>query len=525
MIAVSGAGALAEQAAVVALALLAALAVLAAGRPELERRRALAMLVALAATPVLLAATIWDSPQVRPLRQHPLVGGGAVLAGLAVVGLLAVVIARRREALPLLVVGTLPFRVPIAAGGQTSNLLVPLYVVIAAGVVAYVVGALRGGEAGSEADEPRAGRLEWALMGLIVLYAAQASYSHDFTNALKQCVFFYLPFSLLFVLLRRVRWTRRLLLGCLAVLVALAVVFVLIGLVEYSRRELLLNPKVISANQVESYFRVNSLFFDPNIYGRFLAIVMLAVTAAMLASGRRREIVAAAAVLAVLWGGLMTSISQSSIAALLLGLGVLAALRFSVRRTLAVGLVVLAAGAAFVLVDGSAIRVDLSSSKKADQATTGRYNLIRGGIDLFAAEPLTGFGPGSFPLEYRRRRGASTESAVSASHTIPVTIAAEQGVLGLALYLLVLGAAVGRLFGRGVRESPARMAVAAGFVGLVLHTLLYADFLEDPITWTLLGIGTGLAAADAGVRHRRRPPAPPPPPPPPAPAPEPAAAA
>ena len=501
MIAVSGTAALAEQAAVLALALLAAFALLAAGGPELERLRALAMLVALAATPVLLAATIWDSPQIHPLRSHPLVGGGAVLAGLAVVGVLAAVISRRREALPLLVVGTLPFRVPIAAGGQTSNLLVPLYVVIAAGVVAYVAGVLRGG-AGDGSDEPRAGVLEWALMGLIVLYAAQASYSHDFTNALKQCVFFYLPFSLLFVLLRRVRWSRRLLLACLGVLVALAVVFVAIGLVEYSRRELLLNPKVISANMVESYFRVNSLFFDPNIYGRFLAIVMLAVTAAMLASARRREIGVAAAVLLVLWGGLMTSISQSSIAALLLGLGVLAALRFSVRRTLAVGLVVLAAGAAFVLVDGRAIRVDLSSSKKADQATTGRYNLIRGGIELFGDEPVTGFGPGSFALEYRRRQGASSESAVSASHTIPITIAAEQGVLGLALYLLVLGAAAGRLFGRGVRESPARMAVAAGFVGLVLHTLLYADFLEDPITWTLLGIATALAAADARAPGR-----------------------
>jgi hypothetical protein len=33
----------------------------------------------------------------------------------------------------------------------------------------------------------------------------------------------------------------------------------------------------------------------------------------------------------------------------------------------------------------------------------------------------------------------------------------------------------------------------------VFHTLLYADFLEDPVTWTLLGIGTALAfAARAG---------------------------
>ena len=32
------------------------------------------------------------------------------------------------------------------------------------------------------------------------------------------------------------------------------------------------------------------------------------------------------------------------------------------------------------------------------------------------------------------------------------------------------------------------------FIALVFHTLLYADFLEDPVTWVLLGIGTALAA-------------------------------
>ena len=88
-------------------------------------------------------------------------------------------------------------------------------------------------------------------------------------------VFFYVPFALLFRLLSEVRWTRRLLLGCGAVLLGLALVFVGIGFWEYDRRELLWNPKVISANQFESYFRVNSVFWDPNVYGRFLALVIV----------------------------------------------------------------------------------------------------------------------------------------------------------------------------------------------------------------------------------------------------------
>ena len=39
---------------------------------------------------------------------------------------------------------------------------------------------------------------------------------------------------------------------------------------------------MIASNQVEEYFRVNSLFFDPNIYGRFLALVMLGLASVLL---------------------------------------------------------------------------------------------------------------------------------------------------------------------------------------------------------------------------------------------------
>ncbi len=64
--------------------------------------------------------------------------------------------------------------------------------------------------------------------------------------------------------------------------VVLAVVFVGVGDIEYLRKSLFLNPKVVAANEYDNYFRVNSLFFDPSIYGRFLALVMIAVTTVVL---------------------------------------------------------------------------------------------------------------------------------------------------------------------------------------------------------------------------------------------------
>jgi putative inorganic carbon (hco3(-)) transporter len=39
----------------------------------------------------------------------------------------------------------------------------------------------------------------------------------------------------------------------------------------------------------------------------------------------------------------------------------------------------------------------------------------------------------------------------------------------------------------------ARAAVAAAFCALLLHTLVYAAYLEDPLSWTLLAIGAALA--------------------------------
>jgi O-antigen ligase len=152
---------------------------------------------------------------------------------------------------------------------------------------------------------------------------------------------------------------------------------------------------------------------------------------------------------------------------------------------------------AIVVIAPGALRLELGSSKSADAATSGRYDLIKGGLRLFADRPVFGWGSGSFPRQFRRHERTSAQKATSASHTIPITFAAEQGMIGLALYLTLLGAALRRLFG-AARASPACAVVAAAFAALLFHTMLYAAFLEDPLTWTLLGVGTALA------RPRRR---------------------
>ena len=470
------------------------------------RPRAGAMLGALVLAPVLLLAAIWHSPQLGIVHRHPLEAVLLAVLGLAVVSLLAVRIARHPSELALLVAFAFPFRIPISASGTTSNLLVPLYLVVGAGALAYLASVLlgRSGQAERSGDgvaspAPAPGWIDRLLALMVLLYAIQALYSPDFGKALQQMVFFYVPFALMFCLLRRLRWSGELLIRCLTLVAGLAVVFALIGFVEYATRTLLLNPKLIAQNNIHTYFAVNSVFFDPDIFGRFLALVMITLAAALLYSRRQREQLMSIGILAVLWAGLVLTLSRSSLGALLVGLGVLGALRWRAKP-------ILLAAAAVVVIGGIAVAISPNTfgvEQGANGVSAGRTSLIGGGVHLFRERPLWGYGSASFEAEYlcriKHQCGAQpdTSQVLSASHTIPITIAAEQGLIGEIPYLALLVVAATVLL-TGARAAPARAAVAAAFIALVFHTLAYADFLEDPATWILLGVGVALARAGRG---------------------------
>ncbi len=508
------------------------------------RPRSVAMLAALILFPALILGDQWHSHQIVDLRDHASRLVALALAGLAAAATLAYAFRRRPILLPLAIVFALPFRVPLHAGGDTANLLAPLYLVIAGGVLSVVLGEWQG--AGSLAGGGPAlakpvvrktgGRtridpvalLPYLLAGFVLLYALQVLYSPDFSKGLQNVCFFFVPFSLVYGLLRDVSWDRRLLTLVLWVVAIEAVCFVAVGSVEYLSRSLFWNDQVIRSNEFHTYFRVNSVFWDPNIYGRYLALVAVVAMSALLWARKRRDLALLTVLVAVLWLGLFPTFSQSSFAALLAGLAVLAALKWSLRWTLvAVGAFVVLGVLVVLLTGGRA------SLNRINIDTSGRANLVSGGIHLFAQRPIYGYGSGSFPKAYREH--VETHKApVSVSHTEPITVAAEQGILGVAAYIALVATALwtmatglwrfwpaGPVAGRGgpaggprsVLDPPptgehpksgpspislpvGRAAVLATFVALLVHTMAYAGFFEDPITWVLLATGASLAAAD-----------------------------
>ncbi|HEY8809407.1 MAG TPA: hypothetical protein VIM28_05240, partial [Solirubrobacterales bacterium] len=103
-----------------------------------SKLRSVAMLLALVLFPVLILGDQWHSAQIVDLRDSTTRFVALGLAGLATVALLTAAFRRWPILLPLAVVAALPFRVPLHAGGDTANLLVPLYLVIAGGVLSVV---------------------------------------------------------------------------------------------------------------------------------------------------------------------------------------------------------------------------------------------------------------------------------------------------------------------------------------------------------------------------------------------------
>lgn len=494
---------------VIAAAASAAAILLPPGRP-----RSLAMVLAMALFPVLILGDQWHAAQIVALRHDtPRI---VVLAAVATAAIIALTYLFRRWPilLPLAIVFAIPFRVPLHAGGDTANLLVPLYLVIAAAVLATL---LRDWSDPPSAHPPRA--LAWLLAAVVVLYALQALYSADFSKGLQNVCFFFVPFTVAYRLLREVEWDRRLLRWVLIVVGVEATVFVLIGGVELVSRSLFWNDQVIRSNEFHTYFRVNSVFWDPNVYGRYLALVTVIAAAAMLWARTREGFWLLCGLILVLWLGLVPTFSQSSFLALLAGLAMLAAIRWSWRWTLAaVALGVVGAVLVVLLVGGSG----KVTSDRLNVDLSGRGSLVSGGVDLFSERPLQGYGSGSFQAAYREHR-KNKDLPVTVSHTEPVTVAAEQGLIGLALYISLIAVALwtlgaglfsgsyGGWRGDGVpARSPedgdpipptgpaglaARAAVLAVFVALLVHTLAYAGFFEDPITWVLLAVGASLAHA------------------------------
>ena len=436
---------------------------------------------------LVVAGDLLSSPvatlRVEATRRPALAVAGILLAlvGLAVAAWL---LDRWPWLLLIAAVAAAPARVPFHAGGQEANLLVPLYGVIAVAAVVTGWRMLRGAS-----DPVLLGKVGWAAAGLILFSGVSMLWTVDPHQGSVEMLFFYLPFGFLLARLGGLAPGTRDLKLALGVQVALALVFAVVAFFQEATHHLFWNPKVIVGNDYAAFFRVNSLFWDASIYGRFMALTLVLLAGVCV---YKRMVWPVLAVMAVLFAALYFAYSQSSLLALAAGTLLLGTGFWSRRVTIGLGV-----GAIVVGLAALAVALHGNSTKNV---SSDRSTLISDGVRVVRHHPLDGAGIGGFARAAVAGTKHPNRVAGAASHTTPMTVVAEIGPLGLLLYIaLLVSVAAAALHGPG--PPAVRLTLAAAFGALFVASLFYNAFFEDPASWILMALIATLPAQTVPLRE------------------------
>jgi O-Antigen ligase len=413
---------------------------------------------------------------------------GAAIVGVAILAGLAALLLQAFWLVTPLVLLAAPFRLPldfgsshrfyvaIAHGGQLGRLL-PLYVVLAVAALATAWHAVRDGPI-----RPIRRDIAWPAAAFLAFASLSMMWSEDVGSARNLLEYFLLPFAVLVVVVAHAPFPARMprILGTISI--ALAVLFAVVGLAEAATHRLIFYAHNLQvSNTYTSFFRVTSLFRDPSLYGRHLVLGIAIVVVCMWL--RKLDVVPAAALIALLFAGLYFSYSQSSYAALfvvVLAITLVAGDRRARRVAVVAAVAVLLVGTGI-----AAAKVVHSSVRKATSDRSRRIELT---ARAFAHHPLAGVGLGGQPRASQKLATRFGPLQNFVSHTTPLTVAAELGIVGLVAYIAILLGTAHAIDDVRRRQQALGLSLGAVFLALFVHSLAYSGFFEDPITWLVLGI-------------------------------------
>jgi O-Antigen ligase len=425
-------------------------------------------------------------------------GAAAVALALLALAAATALFVKRPGIVPIAVLVAAPLRPPLSFDSSSTFLvqvaddgrlgrLLPLYFVLAAAAAALAWQALRGREL-----RPLPMQVALPAAAFFAFACCSLLWAEDLEAGTNLLLFFTLPFVALLATVARASfppWAPR---ALATAALALATLFAAVGLWQAATHELFFYaPNLATSNANTDYFRVTSLFGDPSLYGRHL-VLGIGVALTLLAT-RRWHPWPLIALVAVMWAGLLFSYSQSSMVALLVITVALAVATGDRRVRRAVALLTLAAA----LVGCGYLAVQVASGESLNRITSDRTNRVEDAVRVIEKHPVVGVGIGGQPRASRRLVGSERPTPNFVSHTTPLTVFAELGAIGLALYgWLLVGGAWAILQVRRVDE-PLGLALGVAFIGLFVHALFYSGFLEDPITWLVIGIAAAYCVQPA----------------------------
>jgi hypothetical protein len=435
-----------------------------------------------------LALALVPSSDLRHFQT--LTGVAALAVAIAGVGALVALFVLKPDLVPLAVLLVMPFRLPVDLGRQHAFLLLPLYGVLAAASLALL---FRTATNGAVARLPRLVSIPAAAF--IGLDAISLLWSQDIQQGSIELAFFMFPFAALTAVVARAPFPERQPRLLATGFIGLTTVFALIGLWQQWTHRLFYAPSLEVENAYTSFFRVSSVFKDPSLFGRYLALgIVLLLTLNLLGKVR---LAVAVPLIGILSAALWFTYSQSSMVALFAATLAVALVTLERRER-----VVVAGAAALAALVGAIVvgaHVQHSSARKF---TSGRSRLIAVTGTVIRNHPLVGVGVGAQPVASRLEAARHTAATRNASHTTPLTVAAELGAVGFVAYLAFLGGAFGLLHRVARRQRVLATSLAAFFFTLIVHSLFYSGFFEDPIVWGIVAVAAAATLTAREVEAR-----------------------
>ncbi len=243
--------------------------------------------------------------------------------------------------------------------------------------------------------------------------------------------------------------------------------------------------------------RAAGTFADPNYYAAFLALALLPGVALLLAQVKRHLWLLAP--LAVGVGGLLFSLSRGGILGFAAGLMLLLAWRRARHVALAILVVFVALTIANAnpLVESEyfgSVEERISTVRHPTREST-RPQIWATAIDVTQEHPFLGVGVNQFQRESARRSLFERGKTLENTHSVPLSLAAETGLIGLAAFLAFLV----QLAVRGLSTARSRFSLERG-LGLGISAALVAFVIQGlTITQVRVPLVTGTFFLIAGI--------------------------
>ena len=287
-----------------------------------------------------------------------------------------------------------------------------------------------------------------------------------------------------------------------------------LGALAAAQRTGFFNWRAILVQSDDYSYRANATFADPNHLARFLALALSLAGGAILVMGPRRlTLYLAIPALVIGAVGTVATASRSGWIMLLL-CGFLVVVISPIASGTKLRLVSAAAGSlaallVLLLFQGGADADRVRSLTTGVEVIGQREFLIKAGWAMFKDNPIYGVGSGNYQhallLSYINL--IPDWARTTLSHTSLISILAEQGILGAAMFGFVglrLAIVMTRKFlfaaDPFVRLITGWLGVS--FIGIVLHSQSEGRLIDEPYLWLLLGVFVALETVPAFASER-----------------------